>query len=382
MKNKHGKVNLLVLKTSAGIGGAEQILYYLVKFIDRTIFRPYVLIAEDGPLVQRIRECNAEVSVLPLKGMTGVFRLHKLISFLQEKNIHLIHAHGARTNFYGCLASLWTGVPIVSHEHNMDAWRQDNHLWNLIDAFSSRVNVRRIGVCSEVSTMLREKVGVPPEKIVTINNAIDPELYDFKAAATGLKEALGIPSGNKVIGVVANLHQQKGHLHLLAAARTVVAEFPAISLLLVGEGKLRLELQQYTAACELNGQVIFTGTRTDIPALLSIVDIYVMPSLWEGLPLALLEAMAMKKPVVATRVCGIPNVVEDGKEGFLVPPQDEVALADKILYLLKRPELCLQMGENGRRKVEEKFNARLMVKAYERTFLEILSTAHSNEEYR
>jgi glycosyltransferase involved in cell wall biosynthesis len=236
----------------------------------------------------------------------------------------------------------------------------------------SIIEVKRVGVAPMVTDMLVKKVGIPRNKTVTINNAIDLSSFDYNQNCSDLRKTFGIPDSHKIVGVVGRLEPQKGHIFFIQAAHEILSQCSNISFLIVGDGILKQKLVGMTKEFNQERKIYFTGIRKDIPQLLSIIDIYVMPSLWEGLPLALLEAMAMKKPIVATRVGGIQDVVEDGKDALLVPPGDSNALAEKVIFLLKRPELCLTLGTNAREKVEKKYNAELMVKEYEETYGDIL----------
>jgi glycosyltransferase involved in cell wall biosynthesis len=216
---------------------------------------------------------------------------------------------------------------------------------------------------------------MPPPKVFLIPNGV--EIKVFTEANQSLVEALAqewkIRSHTPVIGTLARLHEQKGHSYLLDAVAQLRREIPDVKALVVGDGELRPSLEQRTQALRLSDSVIFTGTRRDVPEILALLDVFVLPSLWEGLPIALLEAMAAGLPVVATRVGGVPEVVVDGETGLLVPPRDPDALSEAILTLLQDPDLRQKMGQAGQERVREYFSVERMVEETEALYERLLA---------
>ena len=192
-----------------------------------------------------------------------------------------------------------------------------------------------------------------------------------EGTASRLKTGLGIRDNETVLALIGRLVPQKGHHYFISALKDLLADYK-VKGLIIGSGPLEADLKQYSRNLGLNGSLVFTGLRKDVPSLLDIVDILVMPSLREGLPIVALEAMAKKKPVVATNVGGNSEVIVDGMTGILVPPKDSITLAFAIKRLIDDKEYAMKLGNNGRNRLEEHFSVEKMVRATERTYEECL----------
>jgi glycosyltransferase involved in cell wall biosynthesis len=208
----------------------------------------------------------------------------------------------------------------------------------------------------------------------TIYNGIDlEEISNNLGDSATVRQELGIPADHQVVVHVANFNPQKRHEDLLRAVQMVVRQEPKVTFLLVGHGRLQPAVKAQAQELNITENVIFTGFRTDAPRLMAAGDLSVLSSQFEGLPISLLEAMALGRPVVATNVGGVSEVVTDGVEGFLVDPLDPAQLADKILALLRDPELRQRLSENARRRVREKFSIQSMVTRTEALYRQVLS---------
>lgn len=348
-------------------------LTYWPKYLSREKFNQFAIFAEDGPLVNIIGNLGLRVECfVGLKGFKGFTQLPKLISFIKNNKVDIIHAHGARVNLWGSFASLLTGVPIIATEHNIDLWRINNHLFNGLDRFSAKINKCRVGVSQAVCAMLR-KQGVRADKIVCIENGIDVERFNITVDISDEKAGLGIPDSAKVIGAVGRLVEQKGHKYLIEAFKIIEDQFSNVRLMIVGDGPLEYTLKEQVKDLGLEGKVIFAGQREDIPYLLAAMDIFVLPSITEGLPLVLLEAMAAGKPVIASRISGIPEVIEDGVDGVLVEPANADVLASAIKNLLSDSSRSVRMAALANNKVNDKYTAKNMLKRYQALYERILS---------
>jgi len=220
--------------------------------------------------------------------------------------------------------------------------------------------------------MIREK-GIPAGRVLTIPTGVDQSVFDPGKVRDHLREELGIPPGAPVFGTVSVFRRLKGLQFLLEASREILRVLPEARLLLAGKGPQEENLRQQAEALGIGKSVLLPGFREDIPRVLNTIDVFVFPSLQEALGTAILEALAMGKAVVASRVGGIPEVVEEGKTGFLVEPGNPAAIAGKVLLLLKNPELRGQMGDRGRRFVEAQYDNRLMVRRLEALYRELVA---------
>ncbi|MFC1658784.1 glycosyltransferase family 4 protein, partial [Candidatus Omnitrophota bacterium] len=209
---------------------------------------------------------------------------------------------------------------------------------------------------------------------ITIYSGIEINKFDLDINIGEKKREFGIKSADLVVGVVSKLWEGKGHRCILEAAKRVIAKVPNAKFMFVGEGYLRQELEKLTQKMDLTDNVIFTGFRSDIPEVTAIFDIAVLASFFEGLGRVLLEAMVLSKPVIATRVGGIVDVVTDAETGILVSPNDSVALSGAMIKLLLDDDLRKRMGEAGRAKIDAKFTARTMINQIKEVYEGLLGT--------
>lgn len=237
-----------------------------------------------------------------------------------------------------------------------------------------------VAVSKEVYQAEVQRSGIDPKKVTMIPSGVQVQRFiDPDPASTEqLREAWGIQPRTHLIGTVGRFVPPKGHTYLLDAIVRLQSQFPDVKTLVVGDGALLRPMEEKAQALGLSDAVVFTGIRRDVPEILALLDVFVLPSLWEGLPIALLEAMAAGLPVVATRVGGVPEVVEDGVTGLLVPPRDPDALAEAITRLLRDPDLRCKMGQAGRERVESEFSVEKMVRKTETLYEEVLT--HEREK--
>jgi glycosyltransferase involved in cell wall biosynthesis len=242
-------------------------------------------------------------------------------------------------------------------------------LYVLADRLTSPLAHRIVAVSHAIAGDLVHRYGIHADKVVTIWNGIDPISFLPRRGRHEVLEEFGLRDDDRLIGIAARMTPQKGHEVLLQALHFLLPRFPRLRCLIIGDGPLESALRDQAAALGITPQCIFTGARTDVADLLSAVEVAVLPSRSEGLPFFLLEAMTLGKPVVATRVSGIPEVVEEGRTGFLTPPEDARAMADSLALLLEHPEEAVRMGERGRQRVCEHFSLARMTAALEDLYL-------------
>jgi glycosyltransferase involved in cell wall biosynthesis len=229
-----------------------------------------------------------------------------------------------------------------------------------------RANDAVIAVSKEVEARVRPYVRGGQPNLVTIQNAIDVKMFDGGAVSReAICREFGFPADAQIVVNVANLVPKKGHRYLLAAARRIVDREPRARFLLVGLGPLADRLKAEARRYGMNGHVAFTGFRPDATALVAAADVFVLASVHEGLPVALLEAMALCRPIVATRVGGVPEVVVPGESGVLVEPGDVDGLTAEVLGLLRDPARRRQLGEAARQHVQQRHGMAEMVAAVE-----------------
>jgi glycosyltransferase involved in cell wall biosynthesis len=318
----------------------------------------------------------AELKALPLKVFpvravqwSAFQEIGRLWGILRSFRPDILHCHLFRATLVGAPLARLAGVPVVLETyHGREVWRHGPLQGRFfVDRFISRYVDHTIAVSEAAARFLREGKGIPSQKITVIPNGRD--LHTFvpgnEHTKRALQQRLGIPDSAPVLGVVGRLEAQKGHRFLVEALPQVLTDFPDTRLLLVGEGSLRSTLEAQVSTLGIRNRVIFAGFQPDISAYLDAMDIVVLPSLHEGMPLVAIEAAAMAKPMVATAVDGTAEVVQHGTTGLLVPPAAPAPLAEAILTLLRRPELARQYGQAARHRALQQFDLRRQVAATE-----------------
>ncbi len=372
MREALNVIRILHLKTSSSVGGAETMLCFWPKLLNRSKFGQVFIFGEDGPLVTHIRQLGEETIVLnKLGSMYGFIYLIWLVLFVNKEKIDIIHAHGARVNLWGVMVAYLANIPIISTEHNVDLWREKSFVLNFIDKIIGKFNAKRGGVSQAVCDMLIDS-GLNPDRILCINNGIDVSKFTVNEGKLLHLKGVSVSNDDVILGAIGRMVEQKGFKYLLTAFKLLVEDAPDCKLIFIGNGPQLNELKQQSHNLGLDNKVSFLGERNDIPDCLACIDIFVLPSITEGLPLVLLEAMASKKPVVASSVSGVPYVVDDNVEGILVPPKDPRKIKEGLKRLVDNPDLRNSMGVKAFTKVCNQFRAGNMIKQYEQVYTDIV----------
>ena len=345
---------LMFIIWALDVGGAERLLVKLVQRIPLDRYEPVVVcLFWKGAWAPELEEKGIRVvSMGKRKGLDPTI-LFRLISQIRTESPDLVNTHLWTADLWGRMAAILAGVRrIVVTEQNVDVWKRWYH--KAIDRVLFRRTNYVICVSDEVVKFYHSELGVPLGRIRMIPNAIDLGPFD-EPAGNGLRSEFGF--GREFLFVcAARLHEQKAHEVLIEAAGELRGRgVDGFRVLLVGEGPRRRELEAAVAARKLSGLVSFLGVRQDIPEILAQADAFVLSSDYEGMPLAILEAMAARRPVVATAVGGVPQLVTNGQTGRLVPPRQPTALADAMEALVREPGRAREMGAAGRRVIEQHY---------------------------
>ena len=325
------------------VGGAEEMVLNLIRHLpDR--FEPIVCCINDaGPIGEEIRRTGVPFHVLHLDpGIWRPWHVLGIARHLRELQPDIVHTFLLTASLYGRLGAIIAGVPIViGTEVNIYERKQPHH------AFAERLLMRgtdRVVVSAEsVRDFYLRQVHADPARVDVIYNAVDWSQLETTISRDAMRSSLGVPPAAPLAGIIARLTEQKAHRYLFDAIAST-PELNALQLLVVGDGDLREQLRAQVERLGLASRVHFLGARRDLGDLLAAVDLFVMPSLWEGLPLSMVLAMGAGLPVVATRVAGIPEVVLDTETGLLVPPADVPALGAALARLVADPVLRRRMG--------------------------------------
>ena len=364
------------LAGSASYGGGERYLELLCEHLDPLRFRPILICPEPGSFVGRMQSRGVDVRVVHLEPLLNLFALMRLVRVLSQEHVTILQTHGARANFYGRVAGWLAGVPVViSTAHNAIADYEVSRLKRWIYSTALRVTLpwsKRI-IC--VSDAIRRDVvqDDPAAASVaeTVHNGIDRRLFQTGVDRTRVRREFGLTDGPLLV-TVARLSQPKGHCDLIEALTLLRDRWPQLQCVCVGDGELRQPLEAMAAERGLSSMCRFVGSRDDVMDFYAAADMVVLPSHSEGFPFVILEALAMGKPVIATSVNGVPEVIEHMKTGLLVKARDVAGLSGAIQSLLEHPERAVQLGNAGRAVVQARFTVDRMVEKTVAVFDEAL----------
>jgi len=357
-------------------GGTERDLTELVLQMDPARFRSCVVTGLVGGYYHdRLLQSGIEVLHFPFRHLYGVhaFRQYvRLARLIRRRHIDILQGHDVGANIITAVAGLLArhrAVLMTRRDIGETYWRPSHRL---LQAGAYRFARRVIVNAEALFPLVCGKERVPRQKVVRIYNGVDTDQFCPGPPPAGLRQELGLKPSGPVVAVVANLHPKKDHATFLRAAARLTKSFPDASFLVVGQGETRPEVEALAGELGLTDRVRFTGERHDIPEILRLSDVYVLTSLSEAFPNAIIEAMATEVPVVATNVGGISESVLEGETGYLVSPRDDATFADRIGRLLRDREQARAMGTAARRVVIERFSRDVMIREYEKLYLQLL----------
>jgi len=361
------KINIMHIVFSLECGGLEKVAIDLSGKLNDGIFNSCICCIDAfGELSDEARKREVEVILVKRKPGKDIMLPFKLAHLVKEKRIDLVHTHNMGPLFYGTLASKLAGVPVIMNtRHGREKKRGNSYIWNMNDAV--------VAISEDAKKEMLKCNRIDIKKTKVIHNGIDTDKYACLEDGCEVRNALNINTSTFVVGTVARLSPEKDQFTLIDAFLKVINIMDDAKLVFVGDGALREELINYAKKLDVYDKIIFLGFRDNVFKILPTFDVFALSSLTEGISLTLLEAMAMKRPVVVTNVGGNPEVVVDGVTGFLVPPKEPKEMAGAIAEILRNPELSQKMGEAGRKRVEEKFSLELMVKEYKDLYKECLA---------
>lgn len=367
-------MRVLQLISSAGHYGAENMLVNLARAVERLGCRSIVGVFENDhrpnmQVAERARQLGLAVELIPCRGRADLRTMRILRGFIRTKSIDLVHAHGYKADLYAYTAARGTGVPVLATCHNWPDKTLALRFYEFLDHIVLKRFPRVVAVSEGVAQSLR-RFGMPEDRISMIGNGI--ELDAFASAQPTLVEEIG-KRDRLVVGMVGRLVPAKGADYLLRAAREILQSFPKTLWVFIGEGPERGNLERLARDLGIEANVIFAGQRQDMPGVYASLDLLVLPSLTEGMPMTILEAMAARKPVVATRVGAVPRIVIPERTGLLTAPANIEDLRDALARLLADAELRRRMGQQGHALVREHYSAESMAENYLHLYQSLLA---------
>jgi len=376
-------LNILYLNPTAEIGGAEISLLLLLRSLNKKHFRPIVILPCLGPLQNSLSSNGIEIITRPLKKINirnplpYLYTIYRLTKLMRQLSIGLIHCNMEICNQYAFIAARLNGLPIVCHTRNILSKRAFQRMF----LGGADVLIANSKATASSYTQYVSK----DQRVEIIYNAADCVQF-YPEGECNLRSRFNINNNGFVIGLIGQITPNKGQDVFIRALAQVVRKHPNVRALVVGDTVIDdskwflVELKQLVQELGISDKVIFTGFVKNITDLYRCLDIVVLPSRSEGFGRTIAEAMAMGKPVIASRVGGLPELISEGETGLLVPPGDSNSLADAIVKLVENRSLAKKLGFNGRRKVKEQFSVEKNVRKIERVYMSLLSNSGNGHD--
>src|SRR3989344_9498339 len=349
-------LTVLHTESSNGWGGQENRILKESLGLKKIGVRVLIACQPGSMLAERGTEAGIEVKKIEMKSSISIFAIAALLKIIRNENINIVCTHSGKDSMLGAIAGRLSNMkPVIVRTRHLALPITSKITYSLLPH-------KVVTVSEYVRRYLVEEKGIPAHKVVSIPTGIDIDRFNPDVVKAVPREELGIAADARIVGTVAILRRKKGHHILLDAIPIVLREFPETVFLFAGDGPQRKNIEERISELGIGNNVKLLGLRNDIPEILKTIDLFVLPTLQEALGTSFIEAMAMGKPVVGTKAGGVPEVVKDGISGILVEPENPAALAGAIISLLRNRERMRQMGDAGRKIVEENYSIDVMVK--------------------
>jgi len=386
--------------TKLELGGAQQNTLFTVAHLTRSMYEPVLISGTEGVLVKdamKLEDVKVYLipelvrEVRPLKDVIALLKLRRILSHLRKStevkvpeanSALIIHTHSSKAGILGRWAARLAGIRLIIH--SIHGFSFNDFQPSLVKTFyiflekvTSLITAKFIAVSNaNIEEGIRKRI-FTRDKVILIRSGIEiRKLQEVKVDRVKMRRELGVDAGIPLVAMIACFKPQKSPLDFVRIAKIVSDKISDARFLLVGDGILRSKIEKLRERLKIEDKILLIGWRRDIPEIMSCIDILVLTSLWEGLPRVFPQAMASGIPVVATKVDGTPEAIQDGVNGFLLPPGDSEGMAEKIIYLIRHPEKASEMGERGKRLVEE-FDIWKMLEQQEELYAHLLTTGKS-----
>ena len=371
------KTKILETIRQGQIGGGESHVLDLVTHLDKDEFTPVVLSFTDGPMVEKLRALKIKTYVIETLKPFNLSTYSAVKALMKYEQIDILHAHGTRALSNTVFPAKAIGLPVVYTVHGWSFHQDQKFPVRKIREMSEKFLTDKADLTISVSNSNQldgiTRFNMKRSKVV--NYGIDLTKYNPNRPMKDIRDELGIIPGKTVVGYIVRMTVQKDPLTLIKAIKLVADVTADMQFLFIGDGDLKAQAQQLATELNINDMVSFHSFRQDVPEVLKAIDIYTLPSLWEGLPIGLLEAMAMQKAIVATPVDGTKEAITSGINGLLVPCQQPEELAQALLKLHRDPAMRTRIAEQAFNTVQETFALTQMVKNNENIYRSFMNPA-------
>ncbi|MFC4210480.1 glycosyltransferase family 4 protein [Pedobacter lithocola] len=355
------------------VGGGETHVLDLVNSLDKAKYESVILSFTEGPMVEKLKQDGFKTYVVSTEKPFN-FRVWKQVrQIISAENIDLIHAHGTRANSNTFYSAKLLKIPLVYTVHGWSFHPDQSKMVKFIRSMSERflVSVANKTICVSKSNLIEGKTKFPMTNATVIANGINRFKFNPDKEFKNIRLEFGIDESFILVGYIARITNQKSPLTFLRAI-AMLPEKENIRFLIVGDGDLKTQMLSLSKDLNLDKYITFVDFRNDIPDILNAIDVFCLPSLWEGLPIALLEAMSMRKAIIASKIDGITDLIDDGLNGLLVKAADIDSLSKTLQRLILDRKLIADLGLEAEKTVQEKFNISTMTKNIEAVYQEFI----------
>jgi glycosyltransferase involved in cell wall biosynthesis len=368
------KIKVLETIRQGKIGGGESHVLTLVKELDKSLFEPVVLSFTPGPMVDELEKLGIKTHVIYTERGFDFKLTNQIKQLLIDEKIELVHNHGTRA-----ASNLWRAckklnIPTIYTVHGWSFHDDQSFFVKNVRILSEKLITSQANQTISVSHS-NQKTGqdhIKGFKSTVIRNGIDLNKFNYQAIQSSIRAEYNIPENHVLIGYIVRMDIQKDPITMVKAFKEVYDQYDDVTLLMIGEGPLKQETEALVKELGIGDRLILDNFRQDVPNVLAGIDIYCLPSLWEGLPIGMLEAMAMKKCIVATRVDGSKEILKDMENGLLIEPQQPQMLAEALLKVIKNKELRDSTASNAFQTIQNEFTAVAMTKKVEELYFKVL----------
>lgn len=369
MKNK---IKVLHTIRQGKIGGGETHVINLIEQLNSEHFESLLLAFTEGPMVDKMRARGIKTYVLKTEKPFDFTKWGQVEKILVDNKIDIVHAHGTRASSNSFYAARKCGIPLIYTVHGWSFHPDQSFFVKKIRLLSESQLIKKsdFTICVSNNNLLDGRSHFKIAKAKVIRSGIDLEKFNYRLTVSDLRGEFGIGERDILVGYVVRITKQKDPFTLIKAISLIPVDLK-IKFLFVGEGDLKDQSIALAKQLKVHDRIIFTPFREDVPAVLKAIDIYCLPSLWEGLPIGLLEAMAMKKAVIATAIDGTKEVIEHMENGILVPVSSPQILADSIMMLAGNVELLSSLGANALETIKRDYDNERMTKQIENIYSEL-----------